>query len=72
MEDALKLAHSTWNTKPLTHMSSSKKIEDDTKLKTAHADFIYEKIETFGLEFDTEIEAKSKDLSVIKYYNEYK
>ena len=53
-------------------MSSSKKIEDDTKLKTAHADFIYEKIETFGLEFDTEIEAKSKDLSVIKYYNEYK
>lgn len=72
MEDALKLAHSTWNTKPLTHMSSSKKIEDDTKLKTAHADFIYEKIETFGLEFDTEIEAKLKDLSVIKYYNDYK
>ena len=71
MEEALKLALSTWNTKALTHMSSSKKIEDEKGLATAHADYIYEKIETFGLEFDIEIEAKAKDLAVIKYRRDY-
>lgn len=67
MEDALILAHSTWKTRVMTHMSSPKTIEDKTARKTAHADYIYEKIETFGLDFDTEIEAKAKDLAVIKY-----
>ena len=71
MEDALKMAISTWKTKPLTHMSSSKKIEDIKGISTAHADYIYEKIETFGFDFDTEIEAKSKDLAVIKYRKDY-
>ncbi len=72
MEDALRLAYSTWNTKPMTHMSSSRTIEDSSKVKTAHADFIYEEIQTFGLDFDTEIEAKAKDLAVIKYIRDYK
>jgi UV DNA damage endonuclease len=72
MEDALKLAYSTWKTKPMTHMSSSRAIEDIGKLKTAHADFIYEEIQTFGLDFDTEIEAKAKDLAVIKYIKDFK
>lgn len=67
MEDAIKLAHSTWKTRVMTHMSSPKTIEDSTSRQTAHADYIYEKIETFGLDFDTEIEAKAKDLAVIKY-----
>lgn len=72
MEEALKLAHSTWNgIKPLTHMSSPKTLEDISSKDTAHADYIYEKIETFGLEFDTEIEAKAKDLAVIKYKNDF-
>lgn len=67
MEEALKLAVSTWKTKPLTHMSSSKKIEDDTSVATAHADMIYEKIQDFGLDFDIEIEAKAKDIAVLDY-----
>jgi len=71
MEEALTLALSTWNTKALTHMSSSKKIEDEKGLATAHADYIYEKIETFGLDFDIEIEAKAKDLAVIKYRRDF-
>jgi UV DNA damage endonuclease len=71
MEEALKLALSTWDTKALTHMSSSKKIEDEKSVATAHADFIYEKIETFGLDFDVEIEAKAKDLAVIKYRRDF-
>jgi UV DNA damage endonuclease len=72
MEEALRLALSTWKTKPLTHMSSSKKIEDEGAVAIAHADYIYEKIETFGLEFDIEIEAKCKDLAVLKYRKDFK
>lgn len=73
MEEALKLAISTWTVKPLTHMSSSKSIEsnDVSVKKTAHADYIYEKIETFGLEFDTEIESKQKELSVLRYKKDF-
>lgn len=72
IEEALRLALSTWKTKPLTHMSSSKKIEDEKSVAIAHADYIYEKIETFGLEFDTEVEAKAKDLAVLKYRESFK
>jgi UV DNA damage endonuclease len=52
-------------------MSSSKKIEDIKGVATAHADFIYESIQTFGLDFDIEIEAKAKDLAVFKYRNDF-
>jgi UV DNA damage endonuclease len=73
MEESLKLAYSTWgDIKPLTHMSSPKTIEDPKSKKIAHADFIYERIETFGLDFDTEIEAKAKDLAVIDYLKKFK
>jgi len=72
MEEALKLAHSTWTTRCLTHMSSSKLIEDMKGVATAHADYIYEQIQTFGLDFDIEIEAKAKDLAVMKYRQDFK
>lgn len=72
MKEALELAISTWKTKALTHMSSPKTIEDPKGLVTAHADYIYERIETFGLDFDCEIEAKAKDLAVIKYRKDFK
>lgn len=71
MEEAISLALSTWKTRPLTHMSSSKRIEDESKKKTAHADYIYEEIKTFGYDFDIEIEAKAKDLAVIKYRKDF-
>ena len=71
MEEALKLAVSTWKTVPVTHMSSSRRIEDLKSVATAHADYIYEKIQTFDLEFDIEIEAKAKDLAVFKYIKDY-
>jgi len=70
--DALKLALSTWgDIRPMTHMSSPKTIEDVDAKSTAHADYIYSKIEDFGLEFDVEIEAKKKDLAVINYIKKY-
>jgi len=52
-------------------MSSSKLIEDVKGVATAHADYIYEEIKTFGLDFDIEIEAKAKDLAVLKYRKEF-
>ena len=73
MEEALKLAHSTWGgIKPMTHMSSPRTLEDNKVKQTAHADYIYEEIQTYGLEFDIEIEAKAKDLAVIRYLKEFK
>jgi UV DNA damage endonuclease len=72
-EEALKLACSTWgDIQPMTHMSSPKTLEDNSGKQTAHADYIYEEIKTFGLDFDTEIEAKAKDLAVIRYRNQFK
>ena len=71
MEEALRLAVSTWKTVPITHMSSSKRLEDAKSVATAHADYIYERIETFDLQFDVEIEAKAKDLAVFKYMKDF-
>jgi UV DNA damage endonuclease len=71
MEESLRLALSTWKTKPLTHMASSVKNENPNGLERSHADYIYEKIETFGLIFDTEIESKAKDLAVLKYQKDF-
>ena len=73
MEEALRLAHSTWvDIKPMTHMSSPRTLEDTKSKQTAHADYIYEEIQTYGLDFDVEIEAKAKDLAVIRYLKEFK
>lgn len=71
-EDAIKLACSTWNgIRPMTHMSSPKTIEDKSGKQTAHADYIYEKIQTFDLDFDTELECKKKDIALLKYRNQF-
>jgi UV DNA damage endonuclease len=72
MEEALKLAYSTWNgIRPLTHMSSPKNLEDNSGKQTAHADYIYEEIKTFGLDFDTELECKMKDLALLRYREQF-
>ena len=66
---ALVLAASTWKDfTPLTHYSSCKKtFEDPSVIARSHADYIYEKINTYGQTVDIEIEAKAKDLAVLKY-----
>jgi len=65
------LAVSTWKTVPITHMSSSRRTEDLNAVVTAHADYIYERIEAFDIQFDVEIEAKAKDLAVFKYIKDF-
>jgi UV DNA damage repair endonuclease len=66
------MAASTWATRPLCHHSSSKKLfEDSTSKLEAHADFLYEKFESFDLELDIELECKQKDISLLKYRKDF-
>ena len=73
--EALVLASSTWGStgiRPLTHYSSSKKLNEDSSVKhQAHADYLYEEINTYGTNIDIELEAKAKELSLLKYRKDY-
>lgn len=74
-EEALKLASKTWpqDVRQLVHYSSSRMLNEDKKVRAqAHADYIYEKIETYGLELDIELEAKAKEQALLKYRKEFK
>jgi UV DNA damage endonuclease len=68
-EAALRLAARTWEmSQQLTHYSSCKKtFEDSSVIARSHADYVYERINDYGLSFDCEVEAKAKDLAVIRY-----
>jgi UV DNA damage endonuclease len=67
--DAAHLAASTWHGfVPVQHYSSSKSLyEDSAAINRSHADYVYDVIPSYGLEVDVEIEAKAKDLAVLKY-----
>lgn len=67
--DAAHLAASTWGqVTPLQHYSSSRSLyEDSSAIDRSHADYIYDFIPSYGLDVDVEIEAKAKDLAVLKY-----
>lgn len=72
--EALLLARKTWidvNCKQLCHYSSSKINENSISMKRAHADYVYEKINTHGLSLDIELEAKAKELALLHYLNTY-
>lgn len=73
-EDAIKLCMSTWkDAVPLFHYSDSKKkFEEPSSVERAHADYIYQRINQYGLTFDIELESKCKDLSVLKYREDFK
>jgi UV DNA damage endonuclease len=67
-EAAFRLAADTWKVKPLFHYSSCRRtFEDPTCKPQAHADYIYEKINTYGIPIDVELECKAKDLALFKY-----
>lgn len=73
-EAAIHLAAQTWNPniRQLCHYSSAKKLHEDAScVIRAHADYVYEAIQTYGLELDIEIEAKAKELALLKYQQEY-
>jgi len=71
-EEAFNLAFDTWNVKPVFHYSSSRKENEDSKAKKeAHADYIYERINTYGKEIDLVVEAKMKELAIIRYRQQF-
>jgi UV DNA damage endonuclease len=60
----------TWgDITPVVHYSESRPIEqNDPKIKPqAHSDYIYNKIETYGLDVDVMVEAKAKERAVQRY-----
>lgn len=67
------LASETWGEFiPLQHYSSSKALyEDSSVIARSHADYIYETIPNYGVLADVEIEAKAKDLAVLKYREQH-
>ena len=70
-EDALEVAVSTWPTDivPVVHYSESRQREqEDDKIRPqAHSDYIIDYIDTYGNEVDIMVEAKAKELAVLKY-----
>ncbi len=69
-EEALKLAISTWGKiTPVVHYSESRsKEKKDISIKPqAHSDYVYKFIDTYNQNVDIMIEAKHKELAVIKY-----
>ena len=69
-EDALEVAISTWNNiTPVVHYSESRNIEqEDDKIRPqAHSDYVYDYIDTYGNKVDIMVEAKAKELAVLKY-----
>lgn len=73
-EEALKLAATTWpsDVKQLCHYSSAKCVyEDESVMNRAHADYIYEHINDYGLALDIELEAKAKEQAWHRYMKQF-
>ena len=71
--EALGIAVSTWPTEitPVVHYSSAKQIEDPKAKIQAHADYVYEEIDTYGYDLDIELEVKQKEKALLQYRQKY-
>ena len=73
-EEALLMASMTWgDVRPVVHYSESRSREkQDPKIRAnAHSDMIVDEINTYGLDVDVMIEAKSKELALLNYRRAY-
>jgi UV DNA damage endonuclease len=69
-QEAAELAAGTWpeGITPLFHYSESKNINENCAGNPrAHADYVFSRIEDFGLTLDIDLEAKAKELALFKY-----
>ena len=69
LDEALDYAMETWGTiTPVCHLSESRREEQQNDcLPQAHSDYVYKPIDTCGHNFDLMIEAKAKELALLKY-----
>ena len=71
-KEAFLKAFGTWDLKPVFHYSSSRREnEDPASKKEAHADWVYERIDTYGKDVDIILEAKKKELSIFQYFETF-
>ena len=61
--EAINMCYDTWQTRPLFHYSESREGNNPR----AHADYAENVFDNYGLEFDVDMELKSKDLALEKY-----
>lgn len=61
--EAINMCWDTWQTKPLFHYSESREGNNPR----AHADYPENTFDTYGLEFDIDMELKAKDLALEQY-----
>lgn len=67
-EEAATLSYSTWDCKPLFHYSESKNLNEHVEGNPrAHADYVFQRIDDYGLNIDVDLEAKAKELAYFKY-----
>ena len=72
-EESLKLAALTWgDVTPVVHYSESKRLHeyDNTIKAQAHSDLISKLPETYGIEVDLMVEAKSKEQAILPFIRE--
>ena len=69
-QEALEIALSTWgDIKPVVHYAESRSVEyNNPKIKPqAHSDYIINEFDDYGNSFDVMIEAKHKELALLRY-----
>ena len=73
-EECHAMAFESWgNIRPCFHYSeSASQKEGSDKKDNAHSDYVYDKIEDYGKDFDVVIEAKAKELALLKYRSVHK
>lgn len=73
-QDALELAMTTWGqVKPVVHYSETKRNADgsDYYKPQAHSDYVFNFINDYGHDVDIMIEAKAKELALLRYRKEW-
>lgn len=71
-EEGFLTAYNTWDMKPVFHYSSSRKeYEDPASKKEAHSDWVHEPINTYGKDVDIVLETKMKELSIVRYKEQF-
>lgn len=69
-QDAAELAASTWGSvTPLFHYSESKALNEQVSCNPrAHADYVFSRIDDYGMTLHIDLEAKAKELALFSYH----